>query len=147
MIALILRISSCRVASVFFASRSRCLALRIAMFTSFILAETAVELSGSMHTAWDIGGELLRPAVECRLGCAAPRTLAAGSQWATFTGNQIGALLTDFVLEHTADLTPEHYLVKTLVTTEMIRRIGDSYGVRTYGDLLVGFKWIGGVMD
>jgi phosphoglucomutase/phosphomannomutase len=29
----------------------------------------------------------------------------------------------------------------------MIRRIADSYGVRTIGDLLVGFKWIGGVMD
>jgi phosphoglucomutase/phosphomannomutase len=29
----------------------------------------------------------------------------------------------------------------------MIRRIGDSYGVKTYGDLLVGFKWIGGLID
>ena len=44
-------------------------------------------------------------------------------------------------------LTPEHYVVKTLVTTEMIRRIADAYGVRTYGDLQVGFKWIGGTMD
>jgi phosphomannomutase len=82
-----------------------------------------------------------------RMGCAAPLTLDAGARWATLTGNQLGALLVDFVLEHTSGLTPEHYLVKTLVTTEMIRRIGDSYGVRTYGDLLVGFKWIGGTMD
>jgi phosphomannomutase len=82
-----------------------------------------------------------------RMGCAAPLTLDAGADWATLTGNQLGALLVDFVLEHTSGLTPEHYLVKTLVTTEMIRRIGDSYGVRTYGDLLVGFKWIGGTMD
>ena len=82
-----------------------------------------------------------------RMGCAAPLTLAAGSPWATLTGNQLGALLVDFVLERTSGLTPEHYLVKTLVTSEMIRRIGDSYGVRTYGDLLVGFKWIGGIMD
>jgi hypothetical protein len=81
------------------------------------------------------------------MGCAAPLTLAAGAPWATLTGNQMGALLTDFVLERTSGLTPDHYLVKTLVTTEMIRRIGDSYGVRTYGDLLVGFKWIGGLMD
>jgi phosphoglucomutase/phosphomannomutase len=29
----------------------------------------------------------------------------------------------------------------------MIRRIGQSYGVKTFGDLLVGFKWIGGLMD
>lgn len=82
-----------------------------------------------------------------RMGAAAPLTLSPDAPWATFTGNQLGALLVDFVLEHTAGLTPEHYLVKTLVTSEMIRRIGESYGVRTYGDLLVGFKWIGGTMD
>jgi len=82
-----------------------------------------------------------------RIGIAAPQTLKSGAPWATFTGNQIGALLTDFVLENTSGLTPEHYLVKTLVTTEMIRRIGQSYGVPTHGDLLVGFKYIGGMMD
>ncbi len=82
-----------------------------------------------------------------RMGCAAPLTLQPDSAWATLTGNQLGALLTDYVLEQrraAGTLTSEHYLVKTLVTTELIRRIGDSYGVRTCGDLLVGFKWIGG---
>jgi phosphoglucomutase/phosphomannomutase len=58
--------------------------------------------------------------------------------------------LTDYVLQRRQEagtLSPRHYLVKTLVTTELIRRIGDSYGVRTCGDLLVGFKWIGGAID
>ncbi len=32
-----------------------------------------------------------------RLGCAAPVT--AGGEWKTFTGNQIGALLTEYLLE------------------------------------------------
>ena len=84
-----------------------------------------------------------------RLGVAAPLTLSPGSDWKTLTGNQIGALLTDFVLQTTpvSQRTSKHFLVKTLVTTEMIRRIGDSYGVLTYGNLLVGFKWIGGVID
>lgn len=85
-----------------------------------------------------------------RMGCAAPLTTDAKSAWATMTGNQIGALLADYVLQQRqqrADLSPSHYLVKTLVTTEMIRRIGDAYGVTTYGDLLVGFKWIGGLID
>lgn len=84
-----------------------------------------------------------------RLGCAAPRKLG-GDDWQTFTGNQIGSLLAEHVLDsrkHSGGLSPRHYLVKTLVTTEMIRRIGDSYGVTTYGDLQVGFKWIGGLMD
>jgi phosphoglucomutase/phosphomannomutase len=83
-----------------------------------------------------------------RLGCAAPVT--AGGEWKTFTGNQIGALLTEYLLEgrkYADNLSSKDYVVKTLVTSEMIRRIADSYGVKTYGDLLVGFKWIGGVMD
>ena len=83
-----------------------------------------------------------------RLGCAAPVT--AGGEWKTFTGNQIGALLTEYLLEgrkYADNLSAKDYVVKTLVTSEMIRRIADSYGVTTYGDLLVGFKWIGGVMD
>ncbi len=84
-----------------------------------------------------------------RMGCAAPLTLQRRRRrgprstainsapcWPTTCSN--GA-------KRPARLSPQHYLVKTLVTTELIRRIGDSYGVRTCGDLLVGFKWIGGV--
>jgi phosphoglucomutase/phosphomannomutase len=85
-----------------------------------------------------------------RLGCAAPLSRAAQSAWATFTGNQIAALLTEHVLagwKKKGLLTPEHYVVKTLVTTELIRRIAESYGVMTYGDLQVGFKWIGMTID
>ena len=85
-----------------------------------------------------------------RLGCAAPVTGDRQGPWATFTGNQIASLLADYVLgrhKNAGTLSPDRYLVKTLVTTEMVRRIGESYGVKTYGDLLVGFKWIGGVMD
>jgi phosphoglucomutase/phosphomannomutase len=85
-----------------------------------------------------------------RVGCAAPQTLRGDAPWATLTGNQIGALLTDYLLEQgqaARTLTPQHYVVKTLVTTELIRRIADAYGVRTVGDLLVGFKWIGGAID
>jgi phosphoglucomutase/phosphomannomutase len=84
-----------------------------------------------------------------RLGLAAPRTLS-GDDWVTFTGNQIGALLVDYVLSRrqaAGQLSSDDYVVKTLVTTEMIRHIADSYGVRTEGDLLVGFKWIAGVID
>ena len=69
-----------------------------------------------------------------RVGCSAPLSLNAHAAWNTFNGNQIGALLAD-------------YVVKTLVTTEMIRRIGDSYGGATHGDLLVGFKWVGAKID
>lgn len=85
-----------------------------------------------------------------RLGCAVPVSARPDAPWTTLTGNQIGALMADFLLaQRQADgtLTPDHYVVKTLVTTELIRRIADGYGVQTAGNLLVGFKWIGGEMD
>ena len=87
-----------------------------------------------------------------RLGCAAPVSAKSGpaGPWATMTGNQIGALLADYVLDarrSSGSLSPEHYVVKTLVTTEMIRRIATSYGVTTFGNLHVGFKWIAGEID
>jgi len=85
-----------------------------------------------------------------RLGAAAPLTLAPDAPWATITGNQIGALLTDHLLSQrqaAGTLTPQHYVVKTLVTSELIRRIAEHYGVETVGDLLVGFKYIGGVLE
>jgi len=85
-----------------------------------------------------------------RIGLAAPLVPQPGSAWATMTGNQIGALLTEYLLERRSaarTLSPEHYVVKTLVTSEMIRRIADAFAVKTYGDLQVGFKYIGGLMD
>lgn len=85
-----------------------------------------------------------------RIGCAAPLSSGKSAEWKTLTGNQIGALLADYVLETrkaAGKLAKEGYIVQTLVTTQLIRRIGDSYGVRTFGDLLVGFKWIAGVIE
>jgi phosphoglucomutase/phosphomannomutase len=111
--------------------------------------ENAAVFDAIIQRGRQVGADLiLATDPDCdRMGCAAPQSLDPGSPWHVFTGNQIGALLTESVLDHTADLSPDHYVVKTLVTTEMIRRIAESYGVQTRGDLLVGFKWIGGEMD
>ena len=100
--------------------------------------------------AKSIGGDLaLATDPDCdRIGCSAPLTTDADAEWHTLTGNQIGALISDYILEtRRGTLTPKHFQVITLVTTQLTRRIGDSYGVRTFDDLLVGFKWIAGVMD
>ena len=114
--------------------------------------ENAVVFDAIIERAKQIGADLiLATDPDCdRVGCAAPLTLAPGAPWATITGNQIGALLADYLLaglKEAGRLTPDHYLVKTVVTTELIRRIGDAYGVQTVWDLMVGFKWIGGAMD
>ena len=85
-----------------------------------------------------------------RLGCAAPRSPDRRGAWGVFNGNQIAVLLCDFVLEQrkkAGSLTKQHYLVKTLVTTDMLRRMADSYGVRTCGNLQVGYKFIAQTMD
>ena len=85
-----------------------------------------------------------------RLGVAAPKTLDASGEWGTFNGNQIGALLADYILgkrKEAGTLSADHYVVKTLVTTELIRSLCDSYGVKCIGDLLVGFKYIAEAMD
>ena len=85
-----------------------------------------------------------------RMGAAAPRTRNRAAEWGTFTGNQLAALLTDFVCQErkrAGRLTKDHYLVTTLVTTPMIRRIGESYGIRTVDEVHVGFKWIAQKID
>ncbi|MBX3423978.1 MAG: phospho-sugar mutase [Pirellulaceae bacterium] len=85
-----------------------------------------------------------------RIGCAVPLTTQTGSSWATLNGNQIGALLADFVCDKMRQLerlTPRSYVITTLVTTRLTARIAASYGVACHSNLHVGFKWIAGVMD
>jgi phosphoglucomutase/phosphomannomutase len=85
-----------------------------------------------------------------RIGVAAPLTADAAGEWGTFNGNQIGVLMGDYILEQrqgAGSLTPEHYVVTTLVSTGMLRRIADSYNVKTFDNNQVGFKWIAGVVD
>ena len=103
-----------------------------------------------IERAQEVGADvILASDPDCdRLGVAAPLTLDTAGPWATLNGNQIGALMGDYVLEQKKSaLTPEHFVLTTLVTTEMTRRIAESYGVRGYNNLHVGFKWIGGKMD
>jgi phosphoglucomutase/phosphomannomutase len=84
-----------------------------------------------------------------RLGCAVPKTCDSTGDWQVLNGNQIGVLLTNYVLSQKKRQKSlnKGYVVKTLVTTEMIRRIAEEYAVRVFGDLHVGFKWIAGTMD
>jgi phosphoglucomutase/phosphomannomutase len=85
-----------------------------------------------------------------RLGCAAPRTKNRSGKWGTFTGNQLSALLTDYVCEQrkkARTLSKDHFLVTTLVTTPLVRRIGQSYGIQTRDNVHVGFKWIAQEID
>ncbi|MFN9939084.1 MAG: phospho-sugar mutase, partial [bacterium] len=100
--------------------------------------ENQVVFDAPIETAKQMGADLiLATDPDCdRMGCAAPLTTHPGSPWATLNGNQLGAVLADFVLrklKEIGQLTPQHFVIKTLVTTELIRRIAESYGVRCAG--------------
>ncbi len=64
-------------------------------------------------------------------------------EYVLMTGNQIGALLVDFVLSmKKAELNEKSTLVKTIVTSELGANIARSYGLNIV-DTLTGFKYIG----
>jgi phosphoglucomutase/phosphomannomutase len=62
----------------------------------------------------------------------------------------LGVLLGEFILSQrkaSGKLTPENYVVSTLVTTRMLRRVTQALGARCLDENQVGFKWICSVMD
>lgn len=64
-------------------------------------------------------------------------------EYVLMTGNQVGALLVDFVLSNRKDtLSEKSTLVKTIVTSEVGADIARSYGLQIV-DTLTGFKYIG----
>jgi phosphomannomutase len=62
-----------------------------------------------------------------------------GGQWRTLSGNQIGILLGDFVLEHTTQ--PNPLVGNSIVSSPMLGDIAAGYGAR-FVQTLTGFKWI-----
>ena len=63
-------------------------------------------------------------------------------------GNQICMILLYYLITRNAELgrlKGNEYCVKTIVTTETIKRIADANGVKCY-DCYTGFKWIADVM-
>ncbi len=69
-------------------------------------------------------------------------------EFVPMTGNQVGALLLDYILtayENTGTMPEGPYAVKTIVTTELATKICASHGVDIY-NVLTGFKFIGEVI-
>ena len=114
--------------------------------------ENAAVFDEIITRAKSTGAELiLATDPDCdRMGAAAPLTTDYRGAWSTFNGNQLSALLCEFVLasrKKAGNLAANNYIVTTLVTTTMLRKIAQRYGVRCYDNNLVGFKWICSLMD
>ena len=68
----------------------------------------------------------------------------ADGSYDVLTGNQTGVLLTDYILSSESEkgnLSHGDFIVKTIVTTDLTKKIADSYGVKMY-DVYTGFKFI-----
>lgn len=66
-------------------------------------------------------------------------------KYVVLTGNQLGALLVNYVLgslQRAGKLPSNGVIIKTIVTSEMGREIANSYGIETV-DTYTGFKFIG----
>lgn len=69
-----------------------------------------------------------------------------GDEVVYLNGNQSAVLATDYVLskkQQKSELNGKQYIAKTIVTTDMLTALADHYGVKMYGNMLVGFKYIG----
>ena len=76
-----------------------------------------------------------------RVGIAVPN----GKEFTLVTGNEVGALLLNYILESgtaNGSLPKNPVAVSTIVSTRIAKKICDKYGCE-YRDVLTGFKFIG----
>jgi len=105
--------------------------------------EEASAMKLSLDLAEKVGADLVLgtdPDAD-RLGIAAPD----GGKFVLITGNQLGALLADYMFsahKEMGTMPAKPAFIKTIVTTELQRLIAEDYGAACF-DTLTGFKYIG----
>ncbi len=68
-----------------------------------------------------------------------------GDDYRLLSGNQVGVLLTDYICsmrKKHGDMPKNPIVIKTIVTTDMVKKIAEKYGVQVI-EVLTGFKYIG----
>lgn len=65
-----------------------------------------------------------------------------GEEYKSLNGNQIGALLINYILENMNNIPEKGMIIKTIVTSDLGVKIAKTYGLE-YLDTLTGFKYIG----
>lgn len=70
------------------------------------------------------------------------------NQYEFLNGNEIGIVLTQYVIDKKkGKLNGQGVIVKTQVTSGLIKKIAEENGMKCIGELLVGFKFIGALMN
>ena len=80
-----------------------------------------------------------------RIGIAVPDD---NGQWTLLNGNQSNLIYTEYIIQRRKALgilRPGDYMVKTIVTSEMLKDIAERNGVICH-DVYTGFKWIAAVV-
>ena len=75
-------------------------------------------------------------------------TRTPDGSFTTITGNQMGALLCDYIItayESTGTMPKNPYMIKTIVSTPMVQKICEAHKVKLH-NVLTGFKFIGEVI-
>ncbi|KPK86924.1 MAG: phosphoglucomutase [Bacteroides sp. SM23_62_1] len=109
--------------------------------------EESAALSMALKKADDVGADLVMatdPDAD-RVGIAVRDTKG---NLVLLNGNQTGSLLIYYLINKWAEtgrLKGKEYIVKTIVTTELMADIAKKYNVETY-DVLTGFKYIADIM-
>lgn len=94
-------------------------------------------LDEAITTAEQLGAQLILandPDAD-RLGVA----IKYEGRWRILTGNEIGALLGDYVLRNTSG--DDRFVATTIVSSRLLEKMAADHGVH-YRDTLTGFKWI-----
>lgn len=97
----------------------------------------ALELALTLATDLDADIVLANDPDTDRLSVSLP---TPAGKWRTLSGNQVGSLLGDFVLEHTSQDAP--IVITSIVSSPMLSDIARGRGAR-HVSTLTGFKWIG----
>ncbi|MBM7557185.1 phospho-sugar mutase [Halanaerobacter jeridensis] len=64
------------------------------------------------------------------------------NEWTFLNGNQVGVLLTEYIVNSLEEIPENGTVIKTIVTTEMINPIAEKYNLDVM-NTLTGFKYIG----
>jgi phosphoglucomutase len=97
-----------------------------------------------IEEGYKVGGEILiatDPDAD-RLGVM----VQDDGEYVYLTGNQIGALLIDYILSNKKDINDKSYIITSIVTSNFGSKIAASYGVGTVRTF-TGFKNLGKKMD
>jgi phosphomannomutase len=111
--------------------------------TPFPNPEEPGALDLALALARDVGATLVLandPDAD-RLAVAVP---TGGGAFRQLTGNEVGALLGEYVLRHERGAGPPPLAVTTVVSSPLLGRIAEALGAH-YAEVFTGFKWIANV--